>query len=211
MSNDEIYYRTISSLEEGSYDFVVIMWSSLNRRWEYVEDNNIDDFTIINGVPPSGFMSDNPLVVDYAKLYYTLFNNRYINLKRWLINIISLTSYFKTKGIPYLFIKGFDNATIDFQKMHYDPVTGFHNTTTQLEKIMDFDNRPDSYLNQKINIIKQLINQVEKFNWVNFEELAFFTSAVDLADDGEHPGIESNKMIFNQIVNWVENTQLKIF
>jgi hypothetical protein len=208
MSNEEIYHRTICSVEQGSYDFIVVMWSDINRKWVYVEDNNVDDYTIINAGNPTGFMSNDSLVHNYAKLHYTMFNNGYVNLTKWATNIISLVAYFETKCIPYIFIKGFDNYVSDFQKINYDTSTGFHNLTLEIEKMLDFDNRSDYYTHQKITVVQDLLNKIETFNWLHFRGQGFGASAVDRSDDLEHPGIESNKIIFNQLVEYIDKMQL---
>lgn len=210
MSNNEIYHKTICSVEQGSYDFIFIMWSHINRKWVYVEDNNVDDFTIINAGTTQGFISDNSLVKNYAKLHYAMFNNSYVNLTKWAANIISLAAYFETKKIPYIFIKGFDNHVSTFQKINYDTSTGFNNLTPEIKKMLDFDNRPDYYIHQKIIVVQNLLAKIKTFNWLNFDAQGFGESFVDVADDLEHPGIESNKIIFNQLVEYIDKMQLTL-
>jgi len=74
-----------------------------------------------------------------------------------------------------------------------------------VRNILDFDNRPDDYILNKIKIIKQFIELLDNDYWLNFNSLAFSESAVDTADDNEHPGIVSNLNLVNDLINYIDD------
>jgi hypothetical protein len=200
-SNDEIFYRTIQLITESWFDLVVVMWSDLGRKWAYIEENNVDDFTILNNGDIKGFVTNKDIVNQYAKLHYTYFNNQYINLKTWLSQIIMLQTYCKHHNQPIIFAKGFENHVIDFNLVEY--CNGFINIDP-IKYMFDFNNRPDDYINLKINDIKRLMSQIDQASWINFNTPSFLTNAVDLADDQKHPGPISNKKFYQELVDFCD-------
>jgi hypothetical protein len=195
MSNEEIFYRTTEILTNNQFDLVVVMWSEIGRKWVYFENNNVDDYTIMNKAPITGNFPHKNIVQDYAKLHYTYFDNQYINLKNWLLQIIALENFCKINNQPYVFAKGFENHINDFLKVDFKE-NGFINIEP-LKYMLDFDNRSDSYVKEKIQIIKNLITKIDKTNWINFDSDAFLSDnySIDLSDDHAHPGTDSNLKI----------------
>ena len=204
-SNDEIYYRTIEALNNGQpYDLVIVQWTSIGRQWIYFDDNNVDDFTIINFGNIAGLVPNRDAVNQYARLHYSYFNNQYMNLKKWLLQILSLQTLLKDK--PFVFVKGFDNFLSSFSSIDFLE-SGFNNIDA-VKHLVDFENRPDEYIADKVNTIQSLIEKIDKSKWVNFDALEFSLELDDLADDKAHPGPIGNKKLFLGIIDHCRNNNI---
>jgi hypothetical protein len=207
-SNNEIFKRTIESTADQLFDLVIVMWSSTDRKWVYYSDNNIDDFTNVTGGMLCGFNSHLAESNTYSKLHYTYFNNQYINLKHWLIDSLALAKYFEAIQQPYIFLKGFSNLINDVDCITYRRDLGFANISNTVKKFIDFDNRPDYYINEKIKILQNLISQNKKLNWFDFLSNGFSELTVDVSDDNMHPGIRSNQIFATRLINHCQEQQL---
>lgn len=203
MSNHEIFLRTTELSACNSYDLVVLMWSSSERHWIYCADQNVDDFTIVNSATPGrglgGLRADTTYVKNYAKLHYKWFNNRYIGVKQWLLYSLALENFLKKLNIPYIFIKGFDNSISDVLNATYN--NGFQNIDN-LNSLLDFDNRPDDYILEKLNVLQNLVQKQDTTHWLNLNKKSFRELTVDLADDLIHPGIKTNAVLANSLVKF---------
>lgn len=203
MSNQEIFFRTIEEVAVNDYDLVVVMWSGANRHWVYCSDDNVDDFTIITGGTTLGFRHDQSFTKIYSKLHYAHFNNHYVNIKNWLLCCLALEKVLKEKGVKYMFVKGFDNHITNFLNVTYDNV--FFNIN-ELKTMLDFENRPDFYILEKVTRIQKLIKLQDHSRWVNLSGKSFKDSAVDTADDKQHPGPITNSIMTEQIVNFYKDS-----
>jgi hypothetical protein len=207
-SNNEIFLKTVENTVDKKFDLVVVMWSAIGRQWIYHSDHNIDFPTSINFGNLRGFRHSNSEVFDYAKLHYAYFNNDYINLKHWLLSTIALAKYFDSIQQPYIFVRGFENYVNDFDNLSYNSNQGFLNMTLQINRLLDFENNSDDTIQSKADVIKNLINYNKKFNWINLLTPGFYESSVDYADDGIHPGIESNRIFCNQLIDYCTKEKL---
>jgi hypothetical protein len=206
MSNDEIFYRTIEELNNSAYDFVCVMWSELDRSWTYHSTQNIDDWTVINNGVPIGTIKNN-LIYQYAKLHVTEFNNRYVKLKHWLIQLLALESFLKEKNIPYCFIKSFDNLIKDVCNANYHN-DSFCQLSENLRAILNFDLSPDYYILEKLTELKQLLRKIDNKNWLNlYGDACWKTTNADLADDQSHPGIISNQVLAQKLINFINTNR----
>ena len=205
LSNREISLRTIENmiLSSKQFDAVIVQWTSLSRWWYYEEQNNIDDFTsIVNNNIFGRSAADAKLL---GKILITRFNNRYMLLKQWLLDCISIANLLENK-VPYRFCLGFNNLLSEFNNAEYSPGHGFRNLSEELVDILDLHQRPDSYILDKFNVIKDLIEIVNQLNWVNFPDAAWFEgSTIDVADDNAHPGIESNLLWANSLDSFISD------
>ena len=207
-SNDEIFYRCSEIILSYKFDLVIVMWSSISRKWVYFEKDNVDDFSIINNGACKGLKHKNKELNDYAKLHYSNFDNKFIDLKRWLLQTIMLANslfYYKTE---FIFIKGFENCITDIVGATFTD-NGFK-MSDDLKKILDFDNRPDYYINEKLSDLKALVAKVNQDHWLNFESFAFSSPhyAVDLSDDNLHFGKLSNRKIYQDLIKYIEEKKL---
>ena len=201
MSNEEIFLRATEEILHQKYDLVIVMWSSLSRHWVYTSINNIDDFTIVNKGIVAGFNNNVSDIRQYAKIHYTLLDNLYMDLKKWLIFANTLAIVLQDH--PFIYIKGFDNLLSEFKQINWSQSAGFESMSDTVRPILDVDNRPDDYILTKIKTIKQLIKLLDKDYWLNFNELSFADSAVDTADDNEHPGIITNLNLVNDLIDYI--------
>jgi hypothetical protein len=205
-SNEEIFYRTIELTADQNFDLVVIMWTSLGRKWAYFSEPNIDEYTMISPTL-GGWKSDSYEAELFHKIYLTCFNNRYISLKQWLDQIICIQGYLANKNQPYVFIKGFDNFVSDFNNIQCHQ-NGFDNVSDFVKKVLDFDNNPDHRLHNKISEIQRLIQKVNTEHWADFINFDTYNRIVDLADDNYHPGPITNQLICQALIDHINHRKL---
>ena len=209
MSNEEIFLRTSEEILNHKYDLVVVMWSTLSRKWVYCSDRNIDDFTILNKGLVSGFNNDDQNIKLYAKIHYSLLNNTYVDLKNWLVYANVLERILTSNNQPFMFIKGSNNLLEDFKQINWNTETQvFDAVTPLLDTVLDLSNRPDDYILEKLKRIKNLIDLADNDYWLNFSTASFNESAIDVADDNSHPGIVSNKNLFEELVSYIDKRSL---
>ena len=208
-SNEEIFNRAIEILANNKFDLVIVLWSSIGRKWAFFEDHNIDDFTILNNGIINGFIPDIRTAQKYADLHYKSFNNQYVNIKNWLIQIIVLENFCKQAGQPFIFIKGFDNHITDIINSTYTIDSGFVGIDS-IKYMLDFNHRPDYYINLKLQELKNLINKIDQTNWINFNSNAFTHANyfVDVADDNKHPGPITNNKLYLNLINHITQQQI---
>jgi len=204
MSNEEICFRTIERVTQNPhYDLAIVMWSGLNRKWVYFSDNNVDDFTIINNGIIVGNMRYHKSVQDYAKLHYGYFNNRYINVKRFLLMIKTLSTMLDAVRIPYIFINGFE---YQFDRLSRIYENDLHTALNDDEKKMiDFSNRPDEYIIAKLRDLRIIMDSIDRSKFLNHGNYSFYKATVDLADDGEHPGPKSNQDLTDELIKHIDD------
>jgi hypothetical protein len=207
-SNDEIFYRCSELLLSSKFDLVIVMWSSLSRKWVYFEKDNVDDFTIVNNGICKGLNSTDKDLRHYAKLHYSYFDNKFIDIKRWLLQTITLANLLLSSGTKFIFIKGSDNYINDIIKANFR-YNGFE-MSDDLKKILDFDNRPDYYINEKLYNLKSLTAVANQEYWLNFNSFAFSSKdyCIDLSDDSEHPGKLTNIKIYQDLIKYIEEKNL---
>jgi hypothetical protein len=212
-SNSEIFHRVVDAVVTNNYcyDLVVVMWSRIGRNWRYFEDNNVDDFTIISPIEVAGFVPSKThlqLAEEYRKIHYTYFNNLYVDIKHWLLEILALENFLKMHNIKYVFAKGHPNLVKEFLSVGYDETQGFTNLDEQLKPLLDFDNRPDDYIFKKIQHIQKLINAIDQTNFIDITDGGFTPTRIDVADDGMHPGIETHRIFSEKLINHCNAKQL---
>jgi hypothetical protein len=202
MSNDEIFYRTTFELVDSEYDGVIVLWSSIDRKWAYLANNNIDDFTRINGTAePSGFNHKLSAVRQYQQLHYAYFNNQYVMLKHWLSQIILFQTYLKEKNMPTIMIHDFENFISDLINFQYSDSEGFSNISDDFKAILDFDNRNNEHILKKINELTLLVNKINQQDWIDFKNYRFSTAKVDFcSNSNRHAGPQSHQKFFNILV-----------
>jgi len=205
-NNDEIFLRSIERALDQNYQLVVVMWSQIGRRCVYYADNNIDDWTILNG-NPTGLNYSNEELQTYSKLHYAYFNNLYVELKKWLIQIIALENVFANKNQNFVFVKGFENLLSDFIKVEY-VANQLFSLSDNLKHLLDFENRPDYYILEKITDIKKLIRQIDTTKWINFSSPSFLDSALDRSDDQIHPGPTTNRLLVDKLIAHIDSHNL---
>lgn len=205
MSNNEIFYRSIETTLESKPDIAIVMWSQINRRWEYYSDNNVDDFTIMNS-SCDAYNSHLDEVQQFAKLSQVYFVNTYVNIKKWFCYSIALANYFKNNDIDYIFLRGFDNHIDELYSIFQKPDENLDITRSsdQIKRMFDFTNRPDDYIIKKVQELKTLYKTTSKLNWANLLSPSFHDMTCDFADDLSHPGRLSNEKIYAILNDYYE-------
>ena len=120
-SNSSIVRRTLLEITrdpDKSYDMAFIGWTSPGRiEWH----DHGSEYTIWPGMPHSrNFIEYTPWRFEHLT-YISKYHNVNYLYKQYLINVISLQSYFKTKNIPYIMINLSSN---DYYHKTSDPSIG---------------------------------------------------------------------------------------
>lgn len=101
-SNASILRRTLEELAENHYDLVIIGWTSPGRI-EWKDDIGIA-YNIWPGYPSdTKFFTDHPWRVDFLNFISQHHNSAWL-YQQYLIQVISLQSYFKVHNINYCMI-----------------------------------------------------------------------------------------------------------
>lgn len=208
MSNEEIYFRVLENIiHPNKFDLVIVMWSSLDRKWVYPSSNNIDNFTIINKPIPQGTQHTEWYAKKYAELYHKYFNNHYIHTKRFLLMMQSLGKVLDQMSVPYVFANAFDHQFKNLSEAKFND--GWENLTSFHKDMLNFDNEPDHRIEQKLFELQNIVNCIDKKKFIEFETFSFmYSCASDLADDGAHLGPKSNQLLANKIISHIDQWQL---
>jgi len=201
ISNFEIFLRTVQQCDQQRYDLVIVNWTSLARRMIHFADHNVDDAT---GLLPSqvfGFNAEHPAVTDLHRLHFGYFQNDYVDLKQWLLCAHALAGYLHHRHQPFVFIKGFDNFVNEF-------TSSVQTVHEKIKPMLDFDQRPDDYIKSKIELIQHLVNQQNSSDWLNLHSDSFMSMQIDRADDGQHPGADSNKKLLDKLLAHIYSVNL---
>jgi hypothetical protein len=70
--------------------------------------------------------------------------------------------------------------------------------------VLNMDSQPDHELDKIHSKLKDLCDKLKKqsgANWVNLDDISWFDQIGDRADDEGHPGIETNKLYYQQVIN----------
>jgi hypothetical protein len=98
-SNNSILRRCLEELSETHYDLVVIGWTSPGRI-EWKDDLGIA-YNIWPGYPAdTQFFKDHPWRIEFLNFISQHHNSAYL-YEQYLLNVISLQSYFKANNINY--------------------------------------------------------------------------------------------------------------
>jgi hypothetical protein len=170
----------------------------------------VDECTKLSPAGNFGFRADSRETKQYTELFFRHFDNTYVDLKHWLMQIKALEHFFKDRNQPFVFLKGFDNYLKDLHNITYS-ISGFNNLTEGLKSMLDFDQRPDEFIAEKINNIQLLKKSIDSTNWVNLNTASMLDmqlSYYDFSDDRAHPGIKSNQEIFDKFIKYNQTYQL---
>jgi hypothetical protein len=134
-------------------------------------------------------------------------------IKHWLLDQISLQTFFEKNKINYVFIRGFPNHCPDIEKIaQQGSFTSIPEIVIpeDIKNILDFDNLPDHYLYNKLKKLISLYQIIDKskclgYNTNNTEYGLSQNFKDDRADDGRHPGKISNQLISQQILDYCNN------
>ena len=91
----------------------------------------------------------------------------------------------KQYDIPFIFLRGFSNNLQDWITIDKN---NLYKSSNFIKETLDFENNPDDYMIEKIDSLNNIINVIDKPNWVNLYTPSFMEIAIDRADDNSHPG-----------------------
>lgn len=191
-SNYKIFIKTANALLTGTYDLVIVQWSSLFRL-NFNNNQSMHETTTICAINNPG----NPHLSSFHKYWQKYYTHGHIELTEFLTMCATLANLIKQSGANYIFIKTFDNFINDLTIPDWKNCSEAYKCTVLVR-----DNHPDDEITKYHNQIQTLFSKLVELtssNWVNLFEPAWYDSQIDFADDGGHSGPESNKKFYNQI------------
>lgn len=220
-SNKEIFYRSIENCLKNEYDYCIVQWTSLHRFWIYESENNIDDETQI--LPQvKGKLTYKSPATELHKIITSYYLNSFVALKQWLLDQIVLQEFFKKHSIRYLFVRGFPNYTDELENiLQQNPFIREKKLKSipeisipkNIKDILDFDNNPDYYLEEKLGGLLSLYKKIDKKKCIGYNEnkgvygidIKSYGLENDYADDNAHPGEKTNHIIADKILEKTNN------
>jgi len=193
-SNQTIFNKTCYELLIFQYDLVIIGWTSLFRL-------NFNDSKTIYGDPIT-FTTGNKTKIKELTFFENYWTRHFlhgtIELTTWLTQIITLSRILKEKKTPYIFMKFIDNFLLDLQQPTW------HDTSEEFKNIVLYrDMLPDWEIDEYFNKLKMLYNIISKEtenSWINLKSKSLYDIKIDVNEDLAHPGIETNKIYYNKII-----------
>lgn len=106
-SNDMMFRKAIEMSD--NYDLVIVAWTEVHRLEVWVNDP-----VVVNGVTYVGPTSINSLhsekIFPWSKEYFSRHANLEYNVRRWLVQVIALQSYFNSVNKKFIFLSAFGNT-----------------------------------------------------------------------------------------------------
>jgi len=180
-------------------DYIFVQWSLPGRqRWKPGWDRMVTTSMTEYNNPLTNILSDNKFqnFVDVFKIVDNDYN-QYVELNTQ-ISILNNICKKLNKNVYY--ING---------GMHIDPMflneTEISNFYEQLLpyslEILDIDNLPDEDIQNSIKQIRNMLKVIDKKQWIDIEQIVH----IDKGNDGIHPGPESNMLLSNKVIKFLEN------
>lgn len=206
-SNHRIFMASANALISGMCDVLFVQWSGLNRIWlspgpetwykampapkinEYVYRNKV----LLRGVEKLNF-----------ELNLLTFNHDYYNIIDLIdyCNILSVLA--KQHNVTLTYINGLVPWANDLAAA---PGSNLGNSlSSYTKKILDFDHRDDEELTKFFSILQQKFSTMDLSKWVNVFD-SFLAISVDQGPAGHHPGIKSNQLMADKIINFMKDKQ----
>lgn len=181
-SNEEILDKISNKLVLDDYELILIQLTSTQRKWFYRAEDPFDFLSNGDNVKDQKEKS----MYDYFRVY---FNNELVEIEHTLNTVILIQKYLDKLGIPLLLINGFGFGEI-VTKLRTDP---FDFCQSRMNK------KAWSSKGQKYSgILHELALMINKDNFVAIDR-NFVSLGIDRADDGMHPGEQSNLLYSNLV------------
>lgn len=182
-SNEEILNKVCKELAINSYELVIIQLTSTQRKWFYRADNPFE-FCLAQGANARNKTEQE--MVNYFRVY---FNNALIEIENTLATLVLIQNYLLEKHIPLILINGMNfvdslNQLLD-RSERYCQESMPNNVWGHKEK---------SYAKE----LHRLASCVDLNCFANLHR-SLIQLQIDLADDNQHPGVQSN-LLYADIV-----------
>lgn len=182
-SNEEILNQICKKLALDNYELVLIQLTNTQRKWFYRAENPFV-FCLAHGQN-----SQNKMEKTMLDFFRVNFNNELVEIEKTLSVLILIQEYLKSKNIPLVIINGFGFGEIVLD-IKNNPV-GFCQAQMSEEA---WNNKGLIYSQE----LEALANKLDISRWVALEN-NFVNIGVDFADDGNHPGYQSN-LLYAQLI-----------
>ncbi len=197
--NPGIFLNAINTFSKNEYDLILIQITSLNRLIVSPNMHGIINLTTQVDLDRWHGRIDKAEYKTFCKNLVML-NRDFEHWKR-LTNIIDTVQNLVDQGYNIKFVNGVLNWD---QSFFQNRVSNFSN------QILDVDELPDEDIQQGLDIIDQAKQTINLDLWINpFEP--FYKLQIDNASSTDsHPGIESQKIFSELIVNYLhQNNERK--
>ena len=199
-SNREIFLQALELKSDTQVEHIFVQWSHSGRqRWKPAFDRLVTTTSRSYQNPVSDVLSiSQNRFVTFIDVFRMIDNsyNQLVELGKQL-HVLNNISNKLNKNIYY--ING---------GMHIDPLflnnKQIHDFSKELLPksldMLNFDVLPDSDINAGITEIRNSLSEIDINQWVDIDRI----ERVDRGNDGEHPGPESNTILANKIINFLE-------
>ena len=207
-SNYKIFIKTASELirKHADYELVIIQWSSLFRL--SFNDNSKDYGNYGNLVVCNMSWTSDVELKSFHKLWSKRFTHGIIEIEEFLSLVLTVNTLLKRYNKPCIFIKGFENFITELQHVNWQ-----HCSEQYQKFVLNMDSQPDHELNKTHSKLKELYDELKKqseSNWLNLDSASWFDQVQDRADDGGHPGIETNKIFYQQVISFAKTIGINL-
>jgi hypothetical protein len=204
-SNYKIFVKTVSELSRNptAYDLVIIQWSSLFR----LTFN--DNFSIYENSVACNFSGTiDKELHSFHKIWSRRFSHGIIEIEEFLTLAISLAKLIKQFDKPYIFIKTFDNFINELLNENWQDCSEEYQ-----QSILCMHAYPDweiSKVHERLRELSIVLKEHSINNWVNFSDTCWADQQIDYADDDSHPGLETNKIFYQQVFNFAKSNGINL-
>ena len=197
-SNTKIFNKTTIEVIKNpkKYDLIAVQWTSLIRlsmnRGQTIYDNQVD-FTL---------GSRNKDFKRFQKIWENNFCHPRIELLEWLAQITALTAFLSAQGQNFIFITTYDNFLPNLiHSDWHDCDKEFLDIVLNLPAMIDEEITP--YYRELYTCYQSMV-RISESNWLNLYTPPWLESAVDRAEDNEHPGVDSHKLYAEDFIKKIE-------
>ena len=203
-SNLLIFQRCLREIMHSNSDIIFNQWSALNRlwlspgpdAWIFVNDEKYKTFSYRHLHLSEKKLKD-------LKNNLLLANHDYQNIIDLCLYVETLDNLAKKYNKKVFHI----NGILPWQKDLVDSYTDnnlYNDLHPYTKEILDFNDRNDAEILYFFKKLRDAIKLLDKNTWVNMFN-SWQSNLVDDGPVGHHPGIESNKWMSEQVLNFMEN------
>ena len=108
-SNDMMFRKAIEMSDD--YDLVIVAWTEVHRLEVWVNDPVVVDGVVRYKVGPASITSNHcEKMFPWSEEYFSRHANIGYNIRRWLVQVIALQSYFDSVNKKFIFLSAFGNT-----------------------------------------------------------------------------------------------------
>jgi hypothetical protein len=204
-SNSGIFFDTVDHLINNKIDLAFVAWTSSPR---YEVSLGLELYDTGMTFTPNSRMREHRLNdINYTVSYLESINDRFTALANLHLEILNLVKYINVliamaaKLNTRMF---FINALCHWDAGYFEKVNNVlpNQYTPFTQKLINIENRDDQEIHNIYNKIHNEYTQaggIQSQHWLNLYN-SLRSQRIDTNNDGVHPGIQSNQLYYNLLV-----------